>query len=47
VSELFAHAELKRKFCGQKPLARGGNTKRMDWIDGAKNPKLRGRVAGK
>ena len=46
VSELFAHAERRRSFCKpqapQRPAVR-----RNDWIDAAKAPKLRGRVAGK
>ena len=46
VSELFARAELKRQFCRQAwPAA--GSVKRKDWIDSGKEPKLRGRVAGR
>jgi hypothetical protein len=48
VSELFARAELDRKFCAQKPAphATKSNTaiKRTDWLDAPKEPKLRGRV---
>jgi hypothetical protein len=51
VTEFFARAELKRKFCAQKSVARtpAANTsiKRNDWIDAPKEPKLRGRVAGR
>jgi hypothetical protein len=46
VSELFAHAERKRAFCkphtGQRPA-----TRHNDFIDAAKPPKLRGRLAAK
>jgi hypothetical protein len=49
VSELFARAELNRKFCTPKaaPRAVKSNTtiKRNDWLDAPKDPKLRGRVA--
>jgi hypothetical protein len=50
VSELFAEAELKRKFCTQKVLAKaikGTTAKRNDWLEAPKEPKLRGRVAGR
>jgi len=47
VTEFFANAELKRKFCGQKPVPRATYTQRHDWIDASKEPKLRGRVAGR
>lgn len=47
VSELFARAELKRQFCGQKAWPAAGNVKRKDWIDSGKAPKLRGRVVAR
>ncbi|MEA2907465.1 MAG: hypothetical protein QOI12_4852 [Alphaproteobacteria bacterium] len=49
VTELFARAELRRRPCGAKPKSaqRPSNIKRQDWIDAPKDPKLRGRVAGK
>ena len=47
LQELFAHAELKRKFCASKTAARGPAAKRSGWIDAPKEPKLRGRLAGR
>ncbi len=49
VTDFFAQAELKRKLCAAKPkpTQRVSNTKRHDWLDAPKDPKLRGRVAGK
>jgi hypothetical protein len=46
VSELFARAERKRAFCKPHTAARPA-TRHNDWIDAAKPPKLRGRVATK
>jgi hypothetical protein len=44
VSALFANAELGRKFCRlQKPALRGSTLRRLDWIEAARTPKLRGR----
>jgi hypothetical protein len=44
ISALFAHAELARKFCRlQKPALRGTTLRRLDWIEAARTPKLRGR----
>ena len=47
VAELFAHAELARKFCRHKPSLRGATLKRADWIAAPRDPKLRGRQAAK
>jgi hypothetical protein len=50
VTEFFARSELSRKFCNPKPAPRAPRTpvaKRNDWIDAAKEPKLRGRIAGR
>lgn len=47
VQELFAHAELKRKFCNPKSAQRAAGLKRHDWIDAGSGPKLRGRFAGR
>jgi hypothetical protein len=47
LQELFARAELKRKFCTLKPAPRSVVAKRTGWIDAPKGPKLRGRVAGR
>lgn len=48
IAELFARAELKRSFCGQDGAFIAATPKRgMDWIDAAKNPKLRGRLAAR
>jgi hypothetical protein len=48
VTELFAKAELQRKFCSPKSKQeRTSNTRRNDWIDAAKQPKLRGRAAAR
>jgi hypothetical protein len=43
VSALFARAELKRHFCGQKGPIMAATPKRNDWIEAARDPKLRGR----
>jgi hypothetical protein len=44
MSELFANAELARKFCRQqKPALHGSTLRRLDWIEAARDPKLRGR----
>ncbi len=43
VAELFAHAELQRKFCRHKPPLRGATLKRADWLAATRDPKLRGR----
>jgi hypothetical protein len=40
---LFARAELKRNFCGQNSVFLAATPKRMDWIEAARDPKLRGR----
>jgi hypothetical protein len=47
LAELFAQAELKRKFCGRRPPLRGATLKRADWLAAARDPKLRGRVAAR
>jgi hypothetical protein len=47
LAELFAQAELKRKFCSRKPPPRGATLKRADWLAAARDPKLRGRVAAR
>jgi hypothetical protein len=43
VAELFAQAELRRKFCSYKPVPHGATVKRADWIATTRQPKLRGR----
>ena len=48
VAALFARAELKRSFCGQKsPILAATPRRNAGWIDTGKDPKLRGRLAGK
>ena len=49
VTEFFAKAELQRRLCATKPkpTQRASNTKRDDWIDAPKEPKLRGRVVAR
>lgn len=47
VQELFARAEVRRRFCGPKPSARAATLRRADWIEAAKGPKLRGRAAAR
>lgn len=48
VAALFARAELKRSFCGHKsPILAATPRRSADWIDTGKDPKLRGRLAGK
>ena len=47
ITALFARAELRRKVCGVKSprMQRASNTRRHDWIDARKAPRLRGRFA--
>ena len=40
---LFARAELKRSFCGQQGVLFAATPKRNDWIEAARDPRLRGR----
>lgn len=47
LAALFARAELKRHFCGQNGPILAATPKRSDWIETARDPKLRGRMAGK
>jgi hypothetical protein len=42
LATLFARAELKRSFCGQKSVFLAATPKRTDWIDATRDPKLRG-----
>ena len=39
---LFARAELKRNFCGANGVIFAATPKRPDWIEAARDPKLRG-----
>jgi hypothetical protein len=41
LSALFARAELKRSFCGQNSVFVAATPKRLDWIEAARDPKLR------
>jgi hypothetical protein len=43
LSALFARAELKRDFCGSNNVFVAATPKRADWIEAARDPKLRGR----
>jgi hypothetical protein len=43
LAALFARAELKRSFCGQQSVFVAATPKRTDWIEAARDPKLRGR----
>ena len=43
LSALFARAELKRTFCGQNSVFVAATPKRNDWIEAARDPRLRGR----
>ena len=43
IGALFAHAELKRSFCGTRSVILAATPKRADWIDTAQDPHLRGR----
>jgi hypothetical protein len=45
LGELFAKADLRRNFCGQKSPYLTPAVKRPDWMDGNKKPKLRGHLA--
>jgi hypothetical protein len=40
---LFARAELKRTFCGQQRVFVAATPKRNDWLEAARDPRLRGR----
>lgn len=44
LATLFARAELKRSFCGQKSVFVAATPKRPDWIEAARDPQLRGRA---
>ena len=41
LAALFARAELKRSFCGQNSVFVAATPKRTDWIEAARDPKLR------
>ena len=41
LATLFARAELRRTFCGQKNVFLAATPKRTDWIDATRDPKLR------
>jgi hypothetical protein len=43
LTALFARAELKRSFCGANSVFLAATPKRTDWIEAARDPKLRGR----
>jgi hypothetical protein len=43
LTALFARAELKRGFCGQNSVFLAATPRRNDWIEAARDPKLRGR----
>jgi hypothetical protein len=44
-AELFARAELKRTFCGQKSPFLYATPRRSDWTAGGPEARLRGRIA--
>lgn len=41
LATLFARAELRRTFCGQRHVFLAATPKRTDWIDAQRDPKLR------
>ena len=41
LATLFARAELRRTFCGQKSVFLAATPKRTDWIDAQRDPRLR------
>jgi len=41
LATLFARAELRRTFCGQRSVFLAATPKRTDWIDAQRDPKLR------
>lgn len=43
LAALFARAELRRTFCGQAGVLFAATPKRGDWIEAARDPRLRGR----
>jgi hypothetical protein len=42
LTALFARAELRRNFCGQDSVFMAATPRRTDWIEAARDPKLRG-----
>ena len=42
IGALFARAELKRSFCGQKSVFVAATPKRTGWIEASRDPKMRG-----
>ncbi len=47
LGELFARAELKRSFCGRNSALIAATPKRGGWMEQAKTPRLRGRLAAR
>jgi hypothetical protein len=43
IAALFARAEVKRTFCGTNSVFVAATPKRHDWIEAARDPRLRGR----
>jgi len=41
LATLFARAELQRSFCGERRVFLAATPKRIDWIEAARDPKLR------
>ena len=41
LAALFARAELRRSFCGQRSVFLAATPKRVDWIEAVRDPKLR------
>jgi len=41
LAALFARAELRRSFCGQRSVFLAATPKRIDWIEAVRDPKLR------
>lgn len=41
LATLFARAELRRSFCGQRQVFLAATPKRTDWIDALRDPRLR------
>lgn len=42
LAALFARAEIRRSFCGQRSVFVAATPKRTDWIEASRDPKLRG-----
>jgi hypothetical protein len=47
IAELFARAEVKRRFCGHHDAVFAATPKPVTWLDSLKEPQLRGRLTSR